>query len=63
MRALYIEFILRHSSCETVNAPPPRKDSVDVKLRILKEGVFDREVHEELSKFGGDSDSKVSIIK
>jgi hypothetical protein len=48
--------MLRHSSSETVNALP-RKDSSlvkEVKLRILKEGVFDKEISFEISKFNSD---------
>jgi len=50
LRALLIELLLRKSSSETVNALP-RKDSAivkEVKLRILKEGVFDKEIKEQL---------------
>ena len=57
--------MLRHSSSETGNAPP-RKDSTlikEVKLRILKEGIFDKEILEDLSKFSVTSpESQVSSI-
>ncbi len=44
--------MLRKSSSETVNAPNNREvKGQDVKLRILKEGIFDREVKEQISKF------------
>ena len=65
MRALRIELMLRHSSSETVNALP-RKDSSlvkEVKLRILKEGVFDKEINLEISKFNSEvPEAQVIII-
>ena len=64
MRALRIELMLRHSSSETVNSLP-RKDSSlvkEVKLRILKEGVFDKEISSEISKFNSDVPEAQVII-
>jgi hypothetical protein len=64
VRALRIELILRHSSSETVNALP-RKDSSlvkEVKLRILKERVFDNEISSEISKFNSDVPEAQVII-
>lgn len=56
MRALRIELMLRYSSSETVNALPRKDSSVvkEVKLRILKEGVFDKEISSEISKLNSE---------
>ena len=53
IRTLYIELLLRHSSSETVNALPRRDSNIikEIKLRILKEGVFDKEIVAEMGKF------------
>ena len=65
MRGLRIELMLRYSSSETVNALPRKDSSVikEVKLRILKEGVFDKEISSEISKLNSEvPDAQVIIL-
>lgn len=64
VRAIQIEMRLRQSSSETVNAPNNKEiKGQEVKIRILREGVFDREVKDFINKFDNKGpETKVKII-